>query len=282
MQVANEHTAAPGQASPPGEPAGKQRLIAFRGATLGYGHRVILRDVTLELYEGDFLGIVGPNGAGKSTLVKNMLRLLRPLSGSVTVGKGSSPLRFGYVPQRETVDTIFPLQVREIVAMGRYGRVGLLRRLGRADWAAVEQALARVGIADLARRGYGELSGGQRQRTLIARALAAEPDLLILDEPTNGMDLSSEHALLELVRDLHDGSRLTVVLVTHLLNNVANYAQRIAIITGERLGVGPRDEMLTGERLSALYGVPVVVDRLGNRIAIMVGSIDSTLEEAKS
>lgn len=254
-------------------------LISFRDAALGYGRRVVLSNVSLDLREGDFLGIVGPNGSGKTTLIKTALGLLRPLAGSVTITRGTAHergwpgnLRFGYVPQRETVDTIFPLRVRDIVGMGRYGRVGLIRRPGRADWEAVDRALERVGIADLARRSYGELSGGQRQRTLIARALAGEPDLLVLDEPTNGMDLSSEHALLELVRDLHDRSGLTVVMITHLLENVANYADRIAIIAGERLEVGPRDEMLTEARLTQLYGIPVLVDRVGDRVAIMAGN----------
>jgi ABC-type Mn2+/Zn2+ transport system ATPase subunit len=189
----------------------------------------------------------------------------------VTVTAGGGALRFGYAPQRDTVDAIFPLRVRDIVGMGRYGRVGLIRRLGRDDWEAVERAMERVGIVDLARRGYGELSGGQRQRTLLARALAGEPDLLVLDEPTNGMDMSSEHALMELIRDLHDRSGLTVVMITHLLENVANYADRIAIIAGEHLEVGQRDEMLTEARLSKLYGIPVLVDRVGERIAIVPG-----------
>jgi ABC-type Mn2+/Zn2+ transport system ATPase subunit len=241
----------------------------LQDAILGYGRRPVLRDVSLELREGDYLGVVGPNGSGKTTLIKTMLGLLSPLGGTVAIAPARGPLRLGYVPQRDTVDAIFPLRVRDIAAMGRYGRVGLIRRLGRSDWEAVDRALERVGIADLARRGYGELSGGQRQRTLIARALAAEPDLLVLDEPTNGMDLSSEHALLELIEELHEASNLTVVLVTHLLANVANYAERIAIIAGERLDVGLRDEMLTEDRLSALYGIPVLVDHLGQRIAIV-------------
>ncbi len=255
--------------SAPINAAERRLMIQFRDATLGYGRRVILRDVTLDVGEGDFLGIVGPNGAGKSTLIKTLLRLIHPLAGSVTLAPGKERLRFGYVPQRDTVDTIFPLRVREIVGMGRYGRVGLIRRLGRGDWEIVDRALERVGIADLARRGYGELSGGQRQRALIARALAGEPDLLVLDEPTNGMDLSSEHSLLELIRDLHVNSGLTVIMVTHLLSNVANYADRIAIIAGERLQVGPRDEMLTETRLQEVYGMPVLIDRVGDQLAIL-------------
>jgi ABC-type Mn2+/Zn2+ transport system ATPase subunit len=250
-------------------PGERPLLVSLQQATLGYGRQAVLRDVALDLREGDFLGIVGPNGAGKSTLLKTMLRLLPPISGTVRVDAEQGRLQFGYVPQRDTVATVFPLEVREIVAMGRFGRVGLVRRLRRADWEAVERALERVGIADLGRRDYGELSGGQRQRALIARALAAEPDILFLDEPTNGMDLSSEHTLLELVRNLHDQFGLTVVMVTHLLSNVANYAGRIAIIAGEHLEVGSSAEMLTEARLEQLYGLRVQVGNIGSRIAIV-------------
>src|SRR5204863_1971737 len=115
----------------------------------------------------------------------------------------------------------------------------------KRDWAIVDEALERVGIADLARRTYGQLSGGQKQRTLIARALAAEPDLLVLDEPTNGMDLPSEHALLELIAELHRRTGLTVVMITHLLSNVAHYAGRIAFIADGALVLGLRDEQIS-------------------------------------
>jgi ABC-type Mn2+/Zn2+ transport system ATPase subunit len=264
------------------EPEGREErpLIAVEDVSLGYGRRPVLRHVSLSVYAGEFLGIVGPNGSGKSTLLKALLGLLPPLSGRVQWGAvgsatdrtSASRLQYGYVPQRDTVDPLFPLSVRQIVAMGRYGRVGLFRRLRKPDWEAVDEALARVGIQDLARRGYGQLSGGQRQRTLIARALVAEPDLLVLDEPTNGMDLASEHALLELIRQLHEANDLTVLMVTHLLNNVANYADRIAIIADECLDVGARDAMLSEERLSRLYRMPVLVDRIGgDRVVIAPG-----------
>src|SRR5207253_1353793 len=214
-------------------------MIAVRDVTLGYGGVPVLHDVDLDIRAGEFLGIVGPNGSGKTTLIKAILELLRPLSGTIVRNSARDErLHFGYVPQRDTVDAIFPISVRQIAAMGRFGRVGLFRRLSKADWALVDEALERVGIADLARRTYGQLSGGQKQRTLIARALASEPDLLVLDEPTNGMDLPSEHALLELVSELHLRNRLTVVMITHLLSNVANYADRIAIIADAALEVG--------------------------------------------
>jgi ABC-type Mn2+/Zn2+ transport system ATPase subunit len=269
LAVAEEHEAEGREA---------RTLIAVEDVSLGYGRRPVLRHVSLAVYAGEVLGIVGPNGSGKSTLLKALLGLLSPLSGRVQWGavgttdkSSASRLHYGYVPQRDTVDPIFPLSVRQIVAMGRYGRVGLFRRLRKQDWEAVDQALARVGILDLAGRGYGQLSGGQRQRTLIARALVAEPDLLVLDEPTNGMDLASEHALLELVHQLHEANDLTVLMVTHLLSNVANYADRIAIIADESLDVGDRDAMLNEERLSRLYRMPVLVDRVGDRVVIVPG-----------
>jgi ABC-type Mn2+/Zn2+ transport system ATPase subunit len=247
-------------------------LIEFRSAQLGYGRQdVVLSDVNMAIRRGEFLGLVGPNGSGKTTLIRSLLGLLKPVSGTVRIGDGQ-PVRFGYVPQRETVDTLFPIPVEDIVLMGRYGRIGAVRRPGRRDREFARQCMAHVDIANLARRNYTELSGGQRQRVLIARALAAEPEVLVLDEPTHGMDMPSEHALLQLVRTLHVEDRLTVVLVSHLLGSVAECAQNIAIISGGRLEEGPREEMLTAERLSRLYGMDVRVHHLDGRCAIMAGN----------
>jgi len=244
-------------------------LIEFRDAQLGYSRRdVILRDVNLQVERGEFLGIVGPNGSGKTTLLRTLLGLLKPLAGTVRVG-GAAPIRYGYVPQRDTVDTLFPIPVAEIVLMGRYPRIGLARRPRPEDRAIVSQCLAQVGSEHLAARSYVELSGGQKQRVLIARALATEPDLLVLDEPTHGMDLGSEHDLLQFVHRLNVDQGLTVVLVSHLLPSVAEYARRIAIIAASGIEVGPREEILTGERLSRLYGLDVRVYELEGRCAII-------------
>ena len=243
-------------------------LIEFKNAQLGYGARsIILQDVNLEVVKGEFLGIVGPNGSGKTTLLRTLLGLLKPIGGTVRIQDG---LRFGYVPQRETVDTLFPITVEEIVMMGRYHRLGLIRRPGKEDRLAADRALEHVGIGHLAKRSYVDLSGGQKQRALIARALASEPDVLILDEPTNGMDLASEHSLLELTRHLHEVDQLTVILVSHLLANVANVSRNIAIIAGGRLEEGPRADMLTGERLSRLYSMDIAVHYLDGRCAVVV------------
>src|ERR1041385_3074648 len=174
------------------------KLIEFNHTDLGYGRNVVLRDIHFDIEQGDFLGIVGPNGAGKTTLLKAILGLLKPLSGQVSVDAGG--LRIGYVPQRESVDTLFPLTVMDIVLMGRYSRLGPFSRPGKMDHDLAMKALEHVGITNLAHRSYPNLSGGQKQRALIARALVGDPNLLILDEPTNGMDLVSERAIMELVR----------------------------------------------------------------------------------
>ncbi|MBI3770636.1 MAG: metal ABC transporter ATP-binding protein [Deltaproteobacteria bacterium] len=244
-------------------------FIEFDHVTLGYGRRTVLRDVELSVAAGDFLGIVGPNGAGKTTLLKALLGTLTPIRGTIRIPERG--LVFGYVPQRQAVDETFPLTVREMILMGRFARIGLFRRPRREDHAFVVEAAEHVAIADLLDRRYRTLSGGQKQRTLIARALAAQPTILVLDEPTNGMDLPAENAIMELVRRLHVADRLTVVMVSHLLNVVASYVARLAIVGGGRLEVGPVATMLTGERLTALYGTPVRVHHVDGAAVVLAG-----------
>jgi ABC-type Mn2+/Zn2+ transport system ATPase subunit len=243
------------------------KLIAFNDVDLGYGRRTVLKGIDFDVQRGDFLGIVGPNGAGKTTLLKAILGLLKPMSGMIALT--AEGLRIGYVPQRETVDTLFPLTVMDIVLMGRYARLGAVGRPGRLDREAAFAAMEHVGITDLANRSYPNLSGGQKQRALIARALVGDPNLLILDEPTNGMDLVSETAIMELVRRLHDVDRITVLMVSHLLNTVSNYARRIAIVGDGSLREGTVEEMVTTEALSALYQMQVQVISLDGRRVIL-------------
>jgi ABC-type Mn2+/Zn2+ transport system ATPase subunit len=241
-------------------------LVRFDHATLGYGRRVVLSDLNFEIPEGDFLGLVGPNGAGKTTVLRAILGTLAPMHGTVTVKQG---LRFGYVPQRDSVDYGFPLRVLDVVLMGRYDRIGLGRRPTRDDRDRAVQALNHVGIAHLADQQLSALSGGQKQRTLIARALVGEPSILVLDEPTNGMDLVSTTQILSLVRDLHERDNLTVLMVSHALNEVANYVQRIALTMEGAFRIGTVDEILDERTLSTMYGIPVQVDEVhGHRIVV--------------
>ncbi len=241
-------------------------LVSFDNATLGYGRRVILSNLTFSIPEGDFLGIVGPNGSGKTTILRAILKSSNPLGGTVTHAPG---LRYGYVPQRDQVDYNFPLKVQDVVMMGRYDRVGLGRRPGRKDRDLAHSALEHVGILELAEQPLNALSGGQKQRTLIARALVGDPNVLILDEPTNGMDLVSTTQILGLVRQLHERDGLTVLMVSHALNEVANYVERIALVMNGGFRIGTVGEIMSSAVLSDMYGIPVDVDCVnGHRIVV--------------
>lgn len=233
-------------------------LLALEGGAIGYGRRPLLAGLSLAVTPGDFLAVVGPNGGGKTTLLRTLLGAQRLLSGRLVRPR---PVRIGYVPQREHVDAIWPFSAGEVVLMGRVPALGPLRSPRAADVEVVRRALARVGIEDLANRWYGELSGGQRQRTLIARALAAEPELLALDEPTSGMDPGAELSTMDLLHDLQRGTPLAIVMVSHRIEAVANYASTIAFVDQEAalFRVGAVDEMLRPEALAALYGRPVEV-----------------------
>lgn len=239
-------------------------LIALEEASAGYGGKRILSEISLEVLPGDFLAIVGPNGGGKTTLLRLLLGVLRPMSGRRSQPR---PLRVGYVPQRDRVDPFWPLTVEEVVSMGRAPLVRPGRWPGASDREAASRAMARVGVRDLADRSFRTLSGGQRQRTLIARALASAPELLVLDEPTNGMDPAGELDALDVLRSLHVAGELAIVMVSHRLDAVANYAVRLGFVDREKglCRVGPLGEMLSPEALGQLYGRPVTVREEGGR-----------------
>jgi ABC-type cobalamin/Fe3+-siderophores transport system ATPase subunit len=242
-------------------------FVRFDRVQLGYGRQVVLDNVNLDILPGDFFGLVGPNGSGKTTLLRCLLGILKPLSGQVTRAPG---LRVGYVPQREMLDTLFPLTALDIVLMGRYPHAGLFRSPRHTDRDIALQCLQQVGLADSAGKLYRELSGGQRQRVLIARALAVEPSLLVLDEPTNGLDLPTEAAILGLIERLHSEGSLTIVLVSHVLNVVARYATRMGVLLDGRLLAGEADQLMQEQVLQDVYGVPVCVQRLNRHYIVAV------------
>ncbi|HSD20544.1 MAG TPA: metal ABC transporter ATP-binding protein [Anaeromyxobacter sp.] len=239
-------------------------LVHLEGAAIGYGRRPLLDGLDVAVAPGDFLAVVGPNGGGKTTLLRTLLGALAPVAGRVARREG---LAVGYVPQREHVDTIWPFTAGEVTLMGRVPALGPWRRPGRADRDEARRALARVGVEHLVQKRFGELSGGQRQRTLIARALAADPELLALDEPTSGMDPAAELALMDLLRDLHRGGRLAIVMVSHRLEAVANYARTLAFVDKDQalFRVGTLEQMLLPDALGALYGRPVAVREVDGR-----------------
>ncbi len=250
-------------------------LITFRDVALGYTSEPLLRGISFVLFESDVLGIVGPNGAGKTTLLRAMLGILKPLHGSIdrrTVD--GRTISVGYAPQRDTIDQIMPFTVSDVVMMGRYGKLGMFRWPGKEDQARVHDALESVGMLDQAGNSFRELSGGQKQRVLIARALVTEPDILVLDEPTNGMDLSSRTSILSLIRSLRQTRHLTVVMVSHLLTDVASFANRLAIVESGIFQVGPKEEILTARNLSEVYHMPVEVHTVSGSTIIIPRSSD--------
>src|SRR6266487_5948583 len=188
-------------------------LISFQDVALGYDGVPVLEGLMLDVHRGDVIALVGPNGCGKSTILKGMAGILEPLRGSIRSVLNGRPVRFGYVPQRETIEMVFPLTAFQVALMGTYGRVGPGRPVTRAERERVHGCFDDVGLADLQRKPFPALSGGQRQRVLIARALAAEPDILLLDEPLSGIDLRAAQVIMDLIERLHRERHLTMVMV---------------------------------------------------------------------
>jgi ABC-type Mn2+/Zn2+ transport system ATPase subunit len=249
--------------------------IELRGVSVGYRGQPALEDVSLTVPAGSMLAIVGPNGGGKSTLLKLLLGLLTPWGGSVTV-LGADPVaaraNVGYVPQTGSGDWGFPATVGEVVMMGRYRRLGWFRRPGRADWAAVHEALEQVGMSARRDRQVGELSGGQQQRVFFARALVQQPRLLLLDEPLAGVDALTERDIYQLLRDLSNRG-VTVLFTTHNLSTVAEQFDLVAFVNRRIVAAGPPHEVFNEETLRATYGSRMALVRLGHRYyAIDVGS----------
>jgi ABC-type Mn2+/Zn2+ transport system ATPase subunit len=252
-------------------------LIEFTDVSLGYGARTVLDGISFRIGAGEYFGLVGPNGAGKTTILRAILGTLKPRRGTINLASlpDGRMLRFGYVPQRDTIDYSLPYASEEVVMMGRFRQIGLLRRPGAIDHEAVRRSLEHVQMLPMARRPFKELSGGQKQRVLIARALSSSPDVLILDEPTNGMDLSSRTAILTLIKQLQRDDKLTVLMVSHLLDDVASEVSRLALVEKNTFQVGPVEEVLTSTNLTSIYGMSVDVHRIHGRAVILAGGADA-------
>ncbi|HEU4657751.1 MAG TPA: metal ABC transporter ATP-binding protein [Capillimicrobium sp.] len=233
--------------------------LEVRRLTVSYGGRPVLWDVDASFPAGRLSAIVGPNGAGKSTLLKACLGLVPSDAGQALVlGEPARRAldRVAYVPQREAVDWDFPATVREVVEMGRYRSVGWLRRLRRADHEAVDEALERVGMAPFAKRQIGRLSGGQRQRVFLARALAQQAPVLLMDEPFAGVDARTEAALVELLLGLRADGR-SIVVVHHDLGTVRRSFEWALVLNVRAIACGPVEEVLVPETLARAYGSAV-------------------------
>ncbi len=239
-------------------------IVLLEGVTCGYERDVVLRDVTLRIDEGEFVGLLGPSGAGKTTLLRTLLGATTIHAGTVVVDgapvhQGRRP-RAGYVPQLETVDWNFPVTVEEVVLMGRAADGGFFPWSRRHDREAAREMMERLGIGHLARRHIRELSGGQQQRVFLARALVSSPRLLLLDEPTSGVDIKTRDDILHLLDELnHQG--VTVIMTTHELNAVAAHLPWVVCVNGRIIAEGPPSEVFTPEILKETYGAEMPIVR---------------------
>lgn len=230
--------------------------ISVRNLSVAYHRKPVLRDVSFETPEGKLIGIVGPNGAGKSTLIKSILGLLPLTSGQVRIyGKPYQEQRsiVGYVPQRESVDWDFPTDALDVVLMGRYGRLGWLRRPGKADKEFALTCLEKVGMADYAHRQISQLSGGQQQRVFLARALAQDAKIYLMDEPFAGVDAATEKAIIQVLSELK-GRGKTVMVVHHDLQTVREYFDWLLMLNIRPIAFGPTSQVFTADNLQKTYG----------------------------
>jgi ABC-type Mn2+/Zn2+ transport system ATPase subunit len=251
-------------------------LVRFERVTCRYGREPVLINVDLSVVEGDFLGIVGPSGSGKTTLLRAMAGAVRPIVGRIVRSRDAA---IGYVPQVETVNWYFPVTVRDAVLMSRIdGRI--------APWSSkrelreAEEVLERLGIGDLGTRHIRELSGGQQQRVFVARAMLRRPRLLLMDEPTSGVDVRTRHDVMHLIHELHhDG--LAVVLTTHDLNGIAAHLPRLVCLNREVIAVGRPLDVITPDVLERTYGAPLEVLSHGGMPVVVEHYPEARREERK-
>jgi len=234
----------------------QEPILEVHDLTVSYSRKPVLWGIDFTLPSGSIAGIVGPNGAGKSTLLKTIMGLIPPSSGFVKLF--GHPLeevrhRVSYVPQRESVDWDFPVSVLDVVLMGRYGKVGLLRNTGERDRSIALDCLDKVGMSAFAKRQISQLSGGQQQRVFLARALAQEADIYFMDEPFAGVDAATEQAIIGLLREMAAANK-TIVVVHHDLQSARAYFDWIILLNMHLIAAGPTEEVFTEEMVQQAYG----------------------------
>ena len=240
-----------------------QNIIEVKNVSFSYGDKEVLKNITLNVHKGDYLGIMGPNGGGKTTLVKIMLGLLKPTSGKIflfgqDIQKFSYWSKVGYIPQKAVnFDTNFPITVKEVVNMGRIGKRGLFHSLTDSDHAIVKKSLEQVDMWDLRNKIIGDLSGGQQQRVFIAKALAGQPEVIFLDEPTIGVDIKTQEEFYGLLKKLNQELHLTLILVSHDIDVITHETTEMACINQTLIYDSNPKDFIKNDGLKKLYGAQV-------------------------
>lgn len=241
-------------------------ILELRKIATGYDDLPVIQDISLSIHSGEFLGILGSNGSGKSTLLRVMAGLMPTWEGNVLIqdkplnliSRKQLARQISFIPQTTYSD--IDLTVREMVALGRSPHLGRLQRLKQIDYDKVEASLLSVDLEKLGERSFRNLSGGERQRVILARALAQEPRILLLDEPTSHLDLSHQVEFFHLLQELHSSASMTIICVSHDINLCSNYVDRVAILNeGKLYGIGRVEELLKKEILERVFHTPVLV-----------------------
>jgi manganese/iron transport system ATP-binding protein len=227
--------------------------LTITGGAFSYGTSPALTDVSITVKPGEAMALIGPNGSGKSTLLKGVLGLIPLVEGTMGFGTSAgADTGIGYLPQTEHIDPEFPVTLKQVVMMGRYRKMGLFSFPSNTDRAAVRKAIASVGLANVANKRFGSLSGGQQQRGFLARALASEPGLLLLDEPFNGLDQPNRDALMHTLRQLK-AAGVAIIVTTHDLELAREVCDTVLFVNGRQIAFGPKDEVLTLANLQEVF-----------------------------
>jgi len=230
--------------------------LEINDLTVAYKFKPVLWDIDLDVPEGVMMAIVGPNGAGKSTLIKSILEIVKPIAGDIKIlGKSYRNARseVGYVPQKGSVDWDFPTTVKDVVLMGTYGNLGWIRRPGRLQKVEAEKALKKVGLSDFSHRQISQLSGGQQQRVFLARALVQDANIYFMDEPFQGVDATTEKAIINILKELRQRGK-TVIVVHHDLQTVTDYFDWVTLLNVKKIASGPCTEVFNEKNLELTYG----------------------------
>jgi ABC-type Mn2+/Zn2+ transport system ATPase subunit len=244
-------------------------LILLQDVSIGYVNEGFLKSINLNIEQGEFWGIMGPNGGGKSTLIMTILGLIPEVSGRISYPDN---IVFGYVPQTEIFDRIFPTSVYEIVMMGRYNRIPVGKRPKQSDRKIVEDCLDKLEISHLKNRPFRSISGGEKQRALLARAIAGNPDILVLDEPTAAVDVKGETEIMNNVEMIRNEKKLTVLMVSHFLSTVSKFADHVIVIDKDNgiFKAGIKDDILGHDILSEIFGIDINLTQIPDRLRDLI------------
>ncbi|MCF6157506.1 MAG: metal ABC transporter ATP-binding protein [wastewater metagenome] len=228
-----------------------ENCITVKDLTIGYKRHCVLSNINFSIKRGELAVIFGPNGSGKTTLFKTILRIIPPLHGTIIYGNSHYP-KFGYVPQRQHLDEIYPFTAEEVVLMGTFGTVKPFSPTPGKNRILVEQCLRDVGMLEFKKQLFSELSGGQKQRILIARALATQPDVLLLDEPITGIDVHAQKKIIELISELHSKRQLTILMITHEVHHIPKWVNKIIHIHHYKVVLGSLEEIVALSRIDEI------------------------------